>query len=111
VIDIEAHNREVQDKWDSWADEMNDGLSAEEFFSYLDMDDVMSIFMSALQDSHERGLKQTLIQYAEHVYESWDQDVRKKKDAYIDSMLDQHGVDKYGSDRAGHLAWHKARAA
>ena len=110
MIDIEAHNREIQDKWDRWADEMNDGLTAQEFFSYLDLDEVMSIFISALQDSHEKGLKETLIQYAEHVYESWDEDVRKQKDAFIDSLVNQYGVDRFGSHQAGVRAW-QSRAA
>lgn len=103
MIDIAAHNREVQDKWDRIASDMQEELPAEKFFSYLDMDEVMALFTTALEDRSPQCLKRALIDMALHVNDKWDDDIAAEKDAYIDAL------DAAPSIRMGHLAWHEKK--
>ena len=100
MIDIEAHNREVQDRWDRIANDMWEELPAEKFFSYLDMDDVMRLFTTALEDRSPQCLKRELIEMALHVNDKWEDEIRQEKDDYIDHL------DAAPSIRMGHLSWH-----
>lgn len=111
MIDIEALNRETQDKRDRIASEMWEELPAEKFFSHLDMNDVMWFFIAALEDRSERFIKQELIDMALHVSEKWDDEIRKEKDEFHDFCLDQHGVDRFGSEAAAKDAWQQYRRA
>lgn len=104
MIDIEAHNREVQDRWDRIAADMQEELPAEKFFSYLDLDEVMALFTTALEDRSERCLKQALIDMALHVNDRWEDEIAAEKDAYIDHL------DAAPSIRQGHLSWHAEKA-
>ena len=104
MIDIEAHNREVQDRWDRIANDMNEELSAEQFFSYLDMDEVMALFTTALEDRSPQCLKRELIEMALHVNDKWEDEIRQEKDDYIDHL------DAAPSIRMGHLSWHAEKA-
>ena len=110
MIDIEAHNREVQDRWDRIANDMQEELPSEQFFSYLDLDEVMALFTSALEDRSPQCLKRELIEMALQANDKWDDEIRKQKDDYVDFMVDQYGQDRFGSERAGHLAWHAEKA-
>ena len=104
MIDIEAHNREVQDRWDRIANDMWEELPAEKFFSYLDMDDVMRLFTTALEDRSPQCLKRELIEMALHVNDKWEDAIRQEKDDYIDHL------DAAPSIRLGHLSWHAEKA-
>lgn len=110
MIDVHAHNQEVQDRWDRIASEMAEELPAEQFFSYLDLDEVMALFTTALEDRSPQCLKRALIDMALHVNDKWDDEIRQEKDDFIDFMTDSHGVDRFGSAQAGHLAWHAEKA-
>ena len=111
MIDIEAHNREVQDRWDRIANDMQEELPAEQFFSYLDLDEVMALFTTALEDRSERCLKQALIDMALHANDKWDDEIRAEKDEFHDFCLDRHGVDRFGSEAAAKAAWQQYRRA
>lgn len=169
MINIQARNQEIQDNWDRMARDMWEELPSAQFLSYLDTDDIMHLFVSALQDRSERCLKSSLTDMALHVYGEWEKAIAKQKsgyqqflddhydtdildsdqlqdvltcmdngqygealkrlneyrkaafavhqeradresDAYIDFMVDQHGVDRFGSAQAGHEDWHKEKA-
>ena len=109
MIDIEAHNREVQDKRDKIASEMWEEVDAEKFFSYLDLDEVMALFTTALEGRSDRCLKQALIDMALHANNKWDDETRAEKDELHDFCLDQHGVDRFGSEAAAKDAWQQYR--
>jgi hypothetical protein len=104
MIDVHAHNQEVQDRWDRIATDMQEELPAEKFFSYLDMDEVMALFTTALEDRSERCLKQALIDMALYVNDKLEDEIAAEKDAYIDAL------DAAPSIRQGHLAWHAEKA-
>jgi hypothetical protein len=89
---------------------MAEELPAEQFLSYLDPEDVMKLFTTALEDRSPQCLKRELIEMALHVNDKWDDEIRQEKDDYADFMTDAHGVDRFGSAQAGHLAWHAEKA-